>query len=137
MNRVVVDASFCGAWVLEDEHSPEAEELLVQAVRPGGPILYSPMLWTYEMLNLLRSAVKRKRISDEDARDAINLLGKVPIKLIPPGETENQQRLYAMARFHDLTAYDASYLELADRLQCPLKSGDKKLLSAYSKQITP
>lgn len=134
MTRVVVDASFCGAWVLEDEHSPEAEALLIEALRPGGPVLCAPTLWTYEMLNLIRSAEKRKRIREEDAAKAVGLISRVPIEFIAIGDAENHQRVFSFARLYELTAYDASYLELAERLQCSLKSGDRKLMDAFARQ---
>ena len=35
-----------------------------------------------------------------------------------------------IARDHDLTVYDAMYLELALRLNCPLATLDQKLASA-------
>jgi len=135
MNRLVIDASFCGAWVLQNENSPEAEQLLAEALNTGGLTLYAPVLWSYEMLNLLRSALKRKRLNQRDANDAVTLLSRVPLELISPGEIQNHRRIFELACTYDLTSYDASYLELADRLGCPLKSGDKKLNNAYDTHI--
>ena len=45
----------CGAWVLENESSDEAE-LLLEQVEAGVASLLMPALWKYEILNLLRSA---------------------------------------------------------------------------------
>jgi predicted nucleic acid-binding protein len=132
LNRLVVDASLCAAWILPDEHSPEADRILNEALEPGGPTLYAPVLWSYEMLNLLKSALKRNRIDKPDAEKAVKLLNQVPIQLISPGDAENARRIFEMACRYDLSAYDASYLELADRLGCPLKSDDKKLNEAYA-----
>ena len=36
----------------------------------------------------------------------------------------------SLAREHELTAYDAAYLELAMRLGLPLATGDRKLRTA-------
>jgi len=55
MNRVVADALSCGARVLENESSDEAE-LLLEQVEAGLASLLMPALWKYEILNLLRSA---------------------------------------------------------------------------------
>lgn len=55
---LVVDASLAGAWVLKDEQSEEAEELLAVIVE-GREDLAVPDLWSYEVLNLLISAGRR------------------------------------------------------------------------------
>jgi len=39
-------------------------------------------------------------------------------------------RMMSFATRYSLSAYDAAYLELADRLQCPLLTFDAKLLAA-------
>jgi len=134
LNRIVVDASYCGAWVLQDENSTEAEELLKEALLDGGPVLLAPALWTFEMLNMLKSAVKRKRLTENDARAAVRLLSRIPIQLVSPKPADTRLRMLELALRHDLTAYDASYLELALRLKIPLRSGDKKLRAAFEHQ---
>ena len=60
MNRVVADASLCGAWILPDESSDEADALLAE-IEEGTIALHIPSLWHYEMLNLIRSAHRRGR----------------------------------------------------------------------------
>jgi len=78
VKQAVADASFCGAWILEDEISDKAEHLLKQIVN-GSVELVVPALWHYEMNNLLRSAHRRKRLSEEDAREALETLNQVPL----------------------------------------------------------
>jgi predicted nucleic acid-binding protein len=133
MKRVVADASFCAAWILPDESSAEAFELLEQLER-GETELVLPSLWYYEMGNLLKSAVRRKRISKATARAAQALLGKVPVSIcdVPTGETMKTSFDLAMA--HDLSIYDSSYLELAKRFQLSLKTNDTVLESAAKKE---
>ena len=55
MKRVVVDASLAGAWLLPDEQSDAAAEILRQ-ILDGRRELAVPDLWPYEMMNLLVSA---------------------------------------------------------------------------------
>ena len=133
MKQVVADASFCGAWILADEFSEEADRLLSQLVK-GTVQLAVPALWHYEMMNLLRSALRRKRLAPEDVSEAIDALEQVPILLedLPGGPA--RRRVFHLAVQFDLSAYDAAYLELADRLKIRLVTCDAKL-NAAAKQL--
>lgn len=133
MKQVVADASFCGAWILADEFSEEADRLLSQLVK-GTVQLAVPALWHYEMMNLLRSALRRKRLAPKDVSEAIDALEQVPILLedLPGGPA--RRRVFHLAVQFDLSAYDAAYLELADRLKIRLVTCDAKL-NAAAKQL--
>lgn len=133
MKQVVADASFCGAWILADEFSEEADRLLSQLVK-GTVQLAVPALWHYEMMNLLRSALRRKRLAPEDVSEAIDALEQVPILLedLPGGPA--RRRMFHLAVQFDLSAYDAAYLELADRLKIRLVTCEAKL-NAAAKQL--
>lgn len=133
MKQVVADASFCGAWILADEFSEEADRLLPQLVK-GTVQLAVPALWHYEMMNLLRSALRRKRLAPEDVSEAIDALEQVPVLLedLPGGPA--RRRMFHLAVQFDLPAYDAAYLELADRLKIRLVTSDAKL-NAAAKQL--
>jgi len=133
MKQVVADASFCGAWILADEFSEEADRLLSQLIK-GTVQLSVPALWHYEMMNLLRSALRRKRLAPDDVSEAINALEQVPITLedLPGGPA--RRRMFHLAVQFDLSAYDAAYLELADRLKIRLVTCDAKL-NAAAKQL--
>ena len=85
-----------------------------------------PPHWPAEVANILWKAHRRKRIGDEDLRRigqvASDLADAVVIGAeLPPG------RLAAEAARTGLTAYDASYLMLAQRLGAPLLADDGKL----------
>jgi predicted nucleic acid-binding protein len=133
VKQAVADASFCGAWILEDESSEKAEHLLSLIVR-GKVELVVPALWHYEMNNLLRSAHKRRRLSEEDAREAIETLNQVPLTIEDLPEGPARKRILHLAFQFDISSYDAAYLELADRHKIPLHTADTKLNSA-AKQL--
>ncbi|MEI6376334.1 MAG: type II toxin-antitoxin system VapC family toxin [bacterium] len=133
MKQAVADASFCGAWILEDEISDKAEHLLKQIVN-GSVELVVPALWHYEMNNLLRSAHRRKRLSEEDAREALETLNQVPLIIEDLPEGPARKRILHLAFQFDLSSYDAAYLELADRHKITLYSADAKLKAA-AKQL--
>lgn len=123
---IVVDASFAGAWILPDEHSGEAQRVL-DLILKGREELAVPDLWTYEMLNLLLVGSRRGRIDTVQIEEALQLLDQIPCLFYDPHSELSRIRVARLASRFELSAYDAAYLELADRLQCPLYSFDKRL----------
>jgi predicted nucleic acid-binding protein len=129
MNRMVADASFCGAWILPDEATEAAVEVL-EEIASGQVELVVPSLWIYEMGNLLKAACRRGRLTKAAARSALELLNEVPIGLcdVPAGKT--RMAIFKLSFKHDLSFYDASYLELASRLKISLQTNDRRLRDA-------
>jgi predicted nucleic acid-binding protein len=127
----VVDASFAGAWILPDETSTQADVVL-REVLSGAEKLAVPDLWSYEMANLLLSALRRGRIQERQVFEALRLVDCVPCTFHDAHSRLIRERIGRLAvRFH-LSAYDAAYLELADRLQCKLYTNDGPLSQAAS-----
>jgi predicted nucleic acid-binding protein len=133
VKQIVADASFCGAWVLTDESSGAAESLLARIIS-GSVQLVVPALWHYEMLNLLRSAVRRKRLATEDLDLTVEALERVPMTLEDLPGAPARRRILHLAMQFDLSSYDAAYLELADRFKISLQTNDAKLVAA-AKQL--
>jgi predicted nucleic acid-binding protein len=133
VKQIVADASFCGAWVLTDESSGAAESLLARIIS-GSVQLVVPALWHYEMLNLLRSAVSRKRLATEDLDLTVESLERVPMTLEDLPGAPARRRILHLAMQFDLSSYDAAYLELADRFKIALQTNDAKLAAA-AKQL--
>ena len=126
---IVVDASFSGSWILPDEHSDEAEGVLAAVLR-GKERLAVPELWTYEILNLILSARRRGRIEAHQVEVAVGLLERIPVEFYDHQSGPIRDRLVRLASRFSLSGYDAAYLELADRLRCPLRSLDDNLTAA-------
>jgi predicted nucleic acid-binding protein len=133
VKQIVADASFCGAWVLTDESSGAAESLLARIIS-GSVQLVVPALWHYEMLNLLRSAVRRKRLATKDLDLTVEALERVPMTLEDLPGAPARRRILHLAMQFDLSSYDAAYLELADRFKISLQTNDAKLAAA-AKQL--
>jgi predicted nucleic acid-binding protein len=129
VKRSVIDASYAGAWILPDELSEQAEEILQQTVS-GELQLIVPALWHYEMSNLIAVAQRRKRITVQQAEKAIEILSQIPIETFDHQSLVSKQRIQRLVVQHKLSAYDAAYLELADRLNLPLLTNDKALADA-------
>ena len=126
---VVADASFCGAWFLPDERSNDADRLL-ESLIAGRDEMWVPALWFYELTNLFRSARRRDRLAGEQLSEALSILSEVPVTHVDVPDSVARERILKLSQEHALSAYDASYLELADRLQCPLLTADSVLQTA-------
>jgi len=126
MKALVCDCSVSAAWCLEDETSAAADEVL--ALAAGAEILVPP-IWAAEMANVFWAAERRGRISAVDADAALAALGRLPIR-VDTGTPDSAHRLLLVARARNLSAYDASYLELALRQGVPLATLDRRLSEA-------
>ena len=125
----VVDASFAGAWILPDENSEQVVELLAAAIE-GEVELAVPDLWSYEVLNLLIVAQRRGRLTERELPIGLSLVQRFPCVFYDHHSQIARHRITRFASRFSLSTYDAAYLELADRLQCPLRSLDQSLHEA-------
>jgi predicted nucleic acid-binding protein len=125
-HEVVIDPSVSATWVLEDEKTKETEELL-ELVLERRLTLVVPELWWYEMINILRTAVARRRMNEEKTKPALAALDAVPKQLVSSG-TQGQAAILALALRLNLSAYDAAYLQLADSRGVRLVCEDTELV---------
>ena len=121
MTALVLDASVATAWLLEDEDEPDAIALL-DLLREREALV--PQLWHVEIRNALLSAERRGRITPSQTAER---LGYLKTLLIHTDQEPDFDAAIALARNHNLTFYDATYLELALRLDLPLATLDNAL----------
>ncbi len=131
MRDTVIDASVSASWFIPDEATPASEKLLKEVLE-GRTRLVEPALWEYEILNVLRGAVARRRMGEHEAKKAVHLLSQVPVEIVPMDGESRTAVLEACLR-HGLSAYDAAYLVLADLRGISLLSADPDLLSQRSR----
>jgi predicted nucleic acid-binding protein len=96
-------------------------------------MLWIPSLLWYEVTNALIAAERRQRITAADGIQLRELYGMLSIKtdlIIGPNTIE---RLCTLAREYSLSAYDATYLELALRKRLRLATLDQNLQTAARK----
>jgi predicted nucleic acid-binding protein len=122
----VVDASVVAKWVLPGEPNQENALKLKSDHVLGLVELYAPAFIVEEVANALWRAVKLKRLSQEDAKDALNALNDMKIILYESDWTLAAQSL-AIACKHNIALYDASYLFLTDKIKAQLLTADNKL----------
>ena len=124
----VVDASVTAAWLLPHEATPLTEAALLATATVE---VWVPQLWLFEMANLLQSAQRRRRISA--TKRAELAAAAAGLRLQVCREPVTLPGLDALAAEHGLSAYDACYLELAQRRRLPLATLDTALLAAMQR----
>lgn len=128
--RLILDASMALAWLLLRKDRAEAA-LAAQGldfVHANGALV--PALWYSEVANALLLAERQRVIT---ALDSAGFLSRISILEIhqdgnPP--VVSQSESMHLGRLYGLTAYDATYLELAMRRAATLATFDRKLAAA-------
>ncbi|MBN4073216.1 type II toxin-antitoxin system VapC family toxin [Mariprofundus ferrooxydans] len=123
----IMDCSVAAALGLPDESSAIADAFLLQI---SNEKTWVPSLWWHEIGNVLVSARRRGRISDNDVSGLIQLYGDLPINTDTAMGADLMARIHHLSITYKLSAYDAAYLELAERKQAGLATLDNKLLQA-------
>jgi predicted nucleic acid-binding protein len=124
----VVDSSMALAWALPDETSKEADRFLSRISTRS--LLWVPALWWYEIANALLTARRRKRLGEAEKIRLIELYGRLPIRTDGALDSDIVWRLQTLATEYNLSAYDAAYLELAQRRGLGLATVDQPLRGA-------
>ncbi len=137
MEELVIDASVSGSWVIESEATPEAGLLLEKVVNHQLDVIV-PSLWIYEMINILKSSVGRKRLTSEDASQGLRIIQEIPVRVFHPDQSV-QRAMFGLSVKHNISVYDASYITIAGQMSCRFVTADKKLLSLRGRLpfITP
>jgi predicted nucleic acid-binding protein len=123
--RVVLDASMALSFVLADEFTAVSKRTLAGVAREGALV---PVLWDFEVINGLRSAERRGRLTAAALTNAIH--GLQGLRVERDHRPIDALRLASLAAEFDISAYDAAYLALALDANLPLASLDVRLNSA-------
>jgi len=121
----VLDASVSVAWFVRKQATIYSNRVRTMAKREP---LHVPSVWPLEIANALIVLRRRGNISDQAARTAADLLGSLVVTAHPDRLTVPE--LLALAARYGLSAYDASYLDLALSLRLPLACKDGPLQRA-------
>mgnify|MGYP001376062027 CR=1 FL=1 len=131
MSRFVLDASIVLAWCFPDEGAATAEHV-ADMFRQGDTAVV-PSFWPHEVINALLIGEKRKRITKALVRNFLNDLVLLPVALAELPQKVIFDRAQRLSREHNLTAYDAAYLDLALENGLPLATLNEQLANACKK----
>ena len=127
MSGFVIDASVALAWCFDDEATAATRALLDRFEDEHAEV---PSLWHLELANALASSERNRRITPARISEFIALISGLPIVIDEQTPNFALSAVLDLARRERLSAYDASYLELAMRRGVPLATKDNDLAKA-------
>ena len=130
MAAFILDASVAISWCFPGdptEDTPYSRRILKELASNDAIV---PEVWAFEVANsIFVSYSRRKRITEQQIREYLDLLKALPIRVEPQTLWANVD-LESLARRQNLAAYDAAYLDLARRAGLPLATADAALRQA-------
>jgi predicted nucleic acid-binding protein len=127
MSGFVIDASVALAWCFDDEATAVTRAILDRFEDEQAEV---PSLWHLELANALALSERKRRIAPARTSEFIALIGGLPIVIDEQTANRALSAVLELARSERLSAYDASYLELAMRRGVPLATKDDSLAKA-------
>jgi predicted nucleic acid-binding protein len=126
----VLDASVTAAWLLPDEHTEHARRAYAR-LRAARVEVHAPELWLWECGNIIANAVRRSRLTPEDALLTWSVLDAVRSRVeLASFEPPQVRGCLTLGLDQGLSIYDAAYLWLALSSKLPLLSHDERLAVA-------
>lgn len=120
----MVDASVVLAWQFRDESNPYADST-VERLEEEDAI--APAVWPLEVANAFVVGVRRGRLSSTEAAEAVSMILDLPVTIRPADSKPALQTILDLAATFELSAYDASYIHLAQTERLPLATLDGRL----------
>ena len=128
-----VDIGIALKLLLPEEDSAAAHGLWRSWIDAGVPIV-APPIFVFEGTSVLCTQVHRGRITPDEARAMLAVLGGLGVRLLGPDDLHVRALDLALRHGHP-QAYDAHYLAVAERLDAELWTGDARLARAVEKAL--
>ena len=125
---IVVDASA----LLEALLGTAASAAVTRRIFEAGQTLHAPHLLDVEVAQVLRRYAIAGDLDDQRARAALDDLADFPIRRYPHGLLLPR----AWELRNNFSAYDAVYVALAEALDAPLLTCDRRLANAAGKHVS-
>lgn len=124
---LIIDASVAIAWAVPDKTNSYADAAMEAGISEG---IVVPSLWFLEVGNILVINNRRGRLSQEEVNGIVENFGSLSLISDPETATRAMFETVEIAQRHQLSVYDAAYLELASREGFKLATLDQNLASA-------
>ena len=127
----VFDCSIISSWLLPDEDNHISEDIMKKFILQESPVIKAPCIFYTEIMNVLQVAYRRKRIDETLKKKILHSIMELPVIIDNGGMVPSYfPDIVVLATKHQLSSYDALYLELAVRQNIPLITLDKALRQA-------
>lgn len=123
--RFIIDSSVTLAWLFDEDHSTGRIEAVLKDAE-----LVAPSLWRLEIVNVILVKQRRKLLTVAQGTHLLEVLEDWTVEVLAEPPTRSLTGLAALAQPHQLSAYDAVYLDLALSLGLPLFTRDNNLEAA-------
>jgi predicted nucleic acid-binding protein len=127
----IIDSSLGAAHSLPDEQNDRIDSFFDGLTEQD--VLVVPQLFWYEISNVFRNNVLRKRIEAEDVPAMLEGIEDLNLNTDTISGSSFSASLFKLAREYGLSSYDAAYLELAIRTQAVVATLDDDLKGACVK----
>jgi predicted nucleic acid-binding protein len=131
---LVLDSSATLARAFPEERTDAILDLFLLIANLGAVV---PELWRIEVANTLNVGIRRGRINKTHRQGILADLESLPIFVDGETRMHTWGKTLELADQHNLTVYDATYLELALRLALPLATLDDDLRQAAQQEGVP
>ena len=131
---IVLDASLLMAWLVTEE-LPSADTGIYETFPHS--VLLVPSHWPIEVSNALRSRMRAGQLSVAGFQTIIERFDLLTIDVQQPLELDEVMPLAHFALSHNLTSYDAAYVQLALGRNAPLATLDRAMRTAAAKLNIP
>ena len=130
LGDVVVDASVGIKLALSEEYSEQVGTLFAESLLGASGSILVPDLFFVECANILWKVVRRGDYKLEKAEEDMAMLRTLRLKIVSTRDLT--ERALAIACRYVITAYDACYAALSERMEAPLLTADSRLAQALS-----
>lgn len=124
--RVVLDANLLVSLAVPMDYSERAALEMGKWLERGVD-LFAPFLWSYEAVSSLRKFVAAGQLRRDEAYVALDRLLAFEVHDVAPSVDLHRRALIWAERLQDFVAYDSAYLALAEQLEAPFWTADRKL----------
>ena len=125
--RYVLDASVAAKWFLNDEDAVDIAETFLIRFLAKEIVFYAPHILEYELGHIITRAQRsgRQRIETDQAIEAYRTFSELPIVFCDLSVQDRQTILDFAIRFNR-GFYDATYIVLANKLDCIWLTSEKR-----------
>ncbi|MFL6202426.1 MAG: type II toxin-antitoxin system VapC family toxin [Thermoanaerobaculia bacterium] len=124
--RIVLDANLLVSLAVPMDYSERAATEMSRWLERGVD-LFAPVLWSYEAVSSLRKFVAAGQLRRDEADAALDRLLAFEVQDVAPSVELHSKALTWAERLQDFVAYDSAYLALAEQLDAPFWTADRKL----------